>query len=84
MTRSGQEQRWRWLHHFSSSSAATQSKLLNELEEMGALNPANITSALLICAETTRARLNLESSECVRLGSASPLTISILILFILF
>lgn len=37
-----------------AAAAAALKKLLNELKERDALNPANITSALIICAETTR------------------------------
>lgn len=48
----GQELRWQ--HPFLLLRCAP-SKLLNELEEMDVLNPANITSALPIRAETTQA-----------------------------
>lgn len=42
------------LLHVLAAAAAALKKLLNELKQRDALNPANITSALRICAEVTR------------------------------
>lgn len=57
---SGQEQRWQ--HHFWLLCRALN-KLFNELEEMDVLQPASITSAVLIRAEMTGLFLYISNED---------------------